>query len=60
MDDKDRIYIVDQYNHRVQVFQYLSNKPKPNFAKQGNNFSKVMASKAEGGAFNRPDQFGRQ
>jgi hypothetical protein len=25
IDGKDRIFVVDQLNHRVQVFQYLKN-----------------------------------
>ena len=28
VDEKDRVYIVDSYNRRVQVFQYLSERWK--------------------------------
>ncbi|TAK09579.1 MAG: hypothetical protein EPO39_02085, partial [Candidatus Manganitrophaceae bacterium] len=28
IDDQDRIYVADQYNHRINIFQYVGPREK--------------------------------
>jgi hypothetical protein len=33
IDDRDRIYVADQYNHRIQIWQYLAGSRATTLAK---------------------------